>query len=105
MLVLNDIAFNLDQGEQPVVQRIYNYGGKQLLAIGLAKGVAFEQSYVATKAKIMVVQGEIDVNTASHSYRLERFDSFELPREPFTIIGVFDAVFLLMVHKVTKEAH
>tara|TARA_B100001146_G_scaffold213216_1_gene213363 strand:- start:2665 stop:2979 length:315 start_codon:yes stop_codon:yes gene_type:complete len=96
MLVLNDIVFNLTQKKSPVVQKIYDHRGKQLIAVGLAHGATLHQYQSSPKTKIMVVQGEIDVNTETHSYRLERFDSFDVPEEPYSITGVFDAVFLLM---------
>jgi len=48
----------------------------------------------------MVIKGEIDFNTATSSYRLERFDSFDIPSETkHSIMGVFDAIFLLLLRK------
>jgi quercetin dioxygenase-like cupin family protein len=98
MPVLNQISEALANSEQPLVKQIYDKAGKKLLAIGLRSGVALPEHIASGKAKLMVVQGEIDFNTETHSYRLERFDSFDIPEDvKHSVVGVFDAIFLLLL--------
>jgi len=100
MPVLNKIAEALKTSNEPLITQIYDKAGKKLLAIGLRHGVALPEHVTIAKAKLMVVQGEIDLNTDTHSFRLERFDSFEIPTDlKHTVVGVFDAVFLLLLGK------
>ena len=74
---------------------------KKLYVIGLRSGVELAEHLTNSKAKIMVVQGEIDFNTTTSSYRLERFDSFEIPSDTkHSVVGVFDAIFLLSFKKI-----
>ncbi len=55
------------------------------------------------QGKIMVVQGEIDFNTCTNSYRLECFDSFDIPEGKIqSIVGVFDAIFILLMEEKNK---
>lgn len=100
MLVLNHIAETLATSEKPVIEQIYDKEGKKLIAIGLKKGVEFPEHVAPAKAKLMVVQGEVDFNTETRSYRLERFDSFDIPMDiKHAVVGVDDAVFLLLLGK------
>ena len=98
MLVLNEISELVSNSEKPLIKQIYDKAGKKLLAIGLRRGVELPAHITLEKAKLMVIQGEIDFNTATDSYRLERFDSFNIPKGvSHSVIGVFDAVFLLLL--------
>ncbi len=103
MLVLNEISESLSKSNEPLIKQIYDNAGKTLLAIGLRRGVEMPGHLTSSKAKLMVVQGEIDLNTATNSYRLERFDSFDIPGDlNYSVEGVYDAVFLLLIRK-SKE--
>lgn len=104
MLALNQIAEALPTSEQPLKKQIYTYKGGELLGVGLRRGVGLPEQVTRTQTKIIVVTGEIDVTTATHSYRLERFDTFDIPEnEAYTIYGVFDAIFLILIRKKLKS--
>ncbi|MFD1063985.1 hypothetical protein ACFQ1Q_12075 [Winogradskyella litorisediminis] len=106
MILLNEISEALPKSNQPLVKQIYNKAGKKLMAIGLKSGVALADHIAAGKAKLMVVQGEIDFNTETDSYRLERFDSFEIPEDvKHSVVGVFDAIFLLLIKESKNTMH
>ena len=103
MLVLNDISVALTQSDKPIIRHIYYKDGKKLLAIGLRSGTEFTDYIPLLQGKIMVVQGEIDFNTETNSFRLECFDSFIIPEgKILSIVGVFDAVFILLLEETTK---
>ena len=103
MHVINEISESLSESKKPLIKKLYDKAGKELFVVGLCKGVELKQDFRGSKAKIMVIQGEIDFNTATSSYRLERFDSFDIPLEvKHSIVGVFDAVFLLLLKKSNK---
>lgn len=100
MLVLNQIESALVTSEQPVIEQIYDLASKKLLVIGLRNGLALAEQWYDGQAKVMVVKGEIDLNTATHSYRLERFDTFDIPANMLhTIVGMYDAIFLLLIRE------
>ena len=104
MLVLNKISESLSKSKKPLIKEIYDKAGKKLLVIGLRSGVELPENLAHSKAKIMVIQGEIDFNTATSSYRLERFDSFDIPQDvQHSVVGVFDAIFLLLLRKPKKN--
>lgn len=103
MPVLNQIAEGLITSTKPLIKQIYDRSGKKVLAIGLKRDVVLPEHMAPGKAKIFVIQGEIDLNTSTHSYRLERFDSFDIPEnELHSVTGVYDAVFLLLIRQPTK---
>lgn len=100
MLVINQIAENLTSSDQPIIQQIYNRDGKKLIAIGLKRDAIFPEHITNTKSKLLIIQGEVDFNTETKSYRLERFDSFNIPKEEkYTVVGFIDAIFLLFIGK------
>ena len=92
------------KAKKPLIKQIYDKAGKTLFVIGLRRGVELPENLTNSKAKIMVVQGEIDFNTATSSYRLERFDSFDIPPDvKHSVVGVFDAIFLLLLRKPNEK--
>lgn len=98
MLALNEISEALSKSNAPIIKPVYDKSGNKLLAIGLRSGVTFPEHIAPSKAKLMVVQGEIDFNTETDSYRFERFDSFDIPMQvKHSVVGVFDAIFLLLL--------
>jgi len=104
MLALNQIAEALATSNEPLVKQIYNRAGKKLLGIGLRSGVELPEQVAPAQTKVIVIKGEIDVNMATQSFRLERFDSFDMPLNvAHTIVGVYDAIFLLLL-RVPQEA-
>ena len=104
MLVINEISESLSKSKKPLIKQIYDKADKTLLVIGLRRGVELPENLTTSKAKIMVVQGEIDFNTATSSYRLERFDSFDIPPDvKHSVVGVFDAIFLLLLRKPNEK--
>ena len=103
MLVVNEISESLSKSKKPLIKEIYDKRDKKLLVIGLRSGVELTEKLTLSKAKLMVIQGEIDFNTATSSYRLERFDSFDIPTDvQHSVVGVFDAIFLLLLRE-SKE--
>jgi quercetin dioxygenase-like cupin family protein len=97
MHVLNEIAEALANSEKPVVKQVYNHDDTKLIAIGLRKGVELSEHVAPGKAKLMVIQGEVDFNTDTRSFRLAQFDSFDIPEDvAHSVIGVYDAIFLLL---------
>ena len=103
MLVINEISESLSESKKPLIKKLYDKAGKALFVIGLCKGVELKEDFRSCQAKIMVIQGEIDFNTATSSYRLERFDSFDIPlKVKHSVVGVFDAIFLLLLKKSNK---
>ena len=100
MLVLNEISEALSKSEEPLIKQIYDKEGEKLLVIGLRSNIELPEYKTSWKGKLMVVQGEIDLNTPTHSYRLERFDSFDIPVDvKYSVVGIFDAIFLLLLGK------
>jgi len=97
MLVLNEISESLSKSKKPLIKKFY--------VIGLRSGVELPENLTTSKGKIMVIQGEIDFNTATSSYRLERFDSFDIPQGvQHSVVGVFDAIFLLLLKKPKENS-
>jgi hypothetical protein len=69
---------------------VYNHDDTKLM--GLRKGQL--NFHVAPgKAKLIVIQGEVDFNTDTPSFRLAQFDSFDIPKMSRTSMGVYDAIF------------
>ena len=102
-MTLNEISESLANSEKPLIKQIYHKAGKKMLAIGLPSEVELPEHVASSEAKLMVVQGEIDFNTETHSYRLERFDSFDIPANiKHSVVGVFDAIFLLLLREPKK---
>jgi hypothetical protein len=98
MLIINKIAEGLSKSDVPIIKQVYDKAGCKLLAIGLRSGVTFPEHLAPSKAKLIVVQGEIDFKTATDIYRFERFDSFDIPLHvKHSVVGIYDAIFLLLL--------
>lgn len=100
MEVLNEIAKALPASDKPVIKQIYNQEGQKMLAIGLKKGVVFPEHVAPSRAKLMVIQGEIDYNTDTESFRFQSFDTYDIPIDvKHSVVGFSDAIFLVLFAK------
>ena len=100
MEVLNEIAAALTTSVKPIIKQIYNQEGQKMLAIGLKKGVVFPEHLAPSRAKLMVIQGEVNYRTATDTFRFQSFDSYEIPMEvKHSVVGIEDAIFLIFFGK------
>ena len=100
MEVLTEISEAISESDKPVIKQIYSKNGQKMLAIGLRKGVIFPEHIAPSKAKLIVVQGQIEFIIASDHKKLECFDSYDIPQEvKHSVEGVEDAIFLLLLGK------
>tara|TARA_R110002051_G_scaffold91205_3_gene160273 strand:- start:40524 stop:40841 length:318 start_codon:yes stop_codon:yes gene_type:complete len=100
MEVLTEISEAISESDKPVIKQIYSKNGQKMLAIGLRKGVIFPEHIAPSKAKLIVVQGQIEFIIASDRKKLECFDSYDIPQEvKHSVEGVEDAIFLLLLGK------
>jgi quercetin dioxygenase-like cupin family protein len=82
--------------DKPVIRSIYQADQSKLLAVGMKTGVVLPEHTAPTKAKLMVVKGEIDFNTETESIRLAAPDSLEIPEDVVHSVEAYnDAMFLL----------
>lgn len=90
--------------DKPVIKLIYQANQYKLLAIGMKTGVVLPEHTAPSKAKLMVVKGEIDFNTATQSIRLAAPDSLEIPGDIVHSVEAYnDAMFLLHLEQVSKN--
>ncbi len=96
--MLKEVAEKLKNSNTPVMQKIHTNNGTKLIAFGLKKGVALAEHTAPSKAKIIMVQGEVDFNMKQESYRLATLDTYDIPlKEKHAVVGVEDAIFLLLL--------
>ncbi len=97
-MTLNDIESAAMASDKPVVEKIYQADGSKLIAIGMKKGVVLADHKAPSKAKIMVIKGEIDFNTETNSIRLAVSDSLDIPLDVTHSVEAYeDALFLLLL--------
>ena len=92
------IAEKLKDSDKPIVEKIYNERGTKLIAVGLKKGVELAEHTAPSKAKLIMVQGEVDFNMKNESFRFAALDTYDIPLNvKHTVVGVEDAVFVLLL--------
>tara|TARA_R110002072_G_scaffold7503_2_gene40637 strand:+ start:390875 stop:391177 length:303 start_codon:yes stop_codon:yes gene_type:complete len=98
--MMTEVAENLKKSNAPVVKEIYNENGTKILAIGLGRGVTLAEHVAPCKAKLLVVQGEIDFNTATESKRFACYESYNIPMDvKHSVVAWDDAIFLLFLNE------
>ena len=98
--MVQEVADLLQSSETPVLKKIYDKNGTKLLVIGLKQGVVLKEHTAPSGAKLIVMQGEIDYNTQSSSYRFAQLDTYDIPEKvPHSVVAIEDAVFLLLLAK------
>ena len=86
------------ESNKPVIENIYSDNGNKLIAIAMKKGVLLADHKAPSKAKLIVIKGEIDFNISAKSYRLAVPDSLEIPLDETHSVSAFeDALFLLLL--------
>ncbi|AGC75326.1 hypothetical protein LX97_00033 [Nonlabens dokdonensis] len=97
-MTLSEIEQASIHSELPIVKNIFNTDGSSLIAIGMKSGAVLDEHKAPCKAKLMVIKGEIDFNTATESRRLAVYDSYDIPLDVTHSVEAYeDALFLLML--------
>jgi quercetin dioxygenase-like cupin family protein len=100
MMTLSEIVEEATLSGQPVVQNIYQADGSKLIAIGMKGGMVLPEHKAPAEAKLMVIKGEIDFNTATKSLRLAVPDSLHIPLDVVHSVQAYnDALFLLLLEQ------
>ena len=98
--MMTEVAEKLKKSNAPVVKEIHNENGTKILAIGLGRGVTLAEHVAPCKAKLLVVQGEIDFNTATESKRFACYESYNIPMDvKHSVVAWDDAIFLLFLNE------
>ncbi|MCH2489378.1 MAG: hypothetical protein MK211_04445 [Flavobacteriales bacterium] len=98
--MIKEVADSLQSSETPVLKKIYDKNGTKLLVIGLKQGVVLKEHMAPSGAKLIVMQGEIDYNTETSSYRFAQLDIYDIPKKvSHSVVAIEDAVFLLLLAK------
>jgi len=97
-MTLHDIEQKSLQAETPVLGTIFKADGSKVIAIGMKRGVVLQKHTAPSKAKILVIKGEIDFNTENQSKRLALYESYDIPLELTHSVEAYeDALFLLLL--------
>lgn len=98
--MMTEVAQNLKVSDRPVIKKILDENGTKIMAIGLRRGVELSEHVAPCKAKLLVVQGEIDFNTEMESKRFARFESYDIPMNvKHSVVAWDDAIFLLFLNE------
>lgn len=96
-MTLSEIEQKAVSTYKPVVHNLYQADGSKLMAVGLKRGAVLPEHIAPTKAKLIIIKGEVDFNTATESYRLSMSDSFDIPlKVPHSVVAYNDALFLIL---------
>ena len=95
-MTLEEIERAAMAADKPIVANMYQANGSLLIAIGMKGGVVLKEHRAPSKAKIMVIKGEIDFNTETQSLRLAAPDSLDIPLDVSHSVAAYnDTLFLL----------
>lgn len=98
--MMTEVANNLKISDQPVIKKIHDENGTKIMAIGLKRGVELSEHVAPCKARLLVVQGEIDFNTETESRRYACFESYDIPMDvKHSVVAWDDAIFLLFLNE------
>ncbi len=98
--MMTEVAENLKCSDAPVVKKIHEKNGFTIMAIGLKRGVELAAHMAPCPAKLIVIKGEIDFNTATESRRYACYESYDIPLNVMhSVVAYDDAIFLLFLNK------
>ena len=102
MVLLNELFEDVALSNKPLTKILFNKHGINILAIGLKKGIIFPEHSTPVKAKLCVLDGEIEFKTATASIKLVSLDTYEIPvNELHSVVALSDAIFMII--KNTKK--
>lgn len=97
-MTLHEIEQKSLQAETPVIEAVFKAEGSKVIAIGMKRGVVLHKHTALSKAKILVIKGEVDFNTETQSKRLALYDTYDIPLELTHSVEAYeDALFLLLL--------
>jgi quercetin dioxygenase-like cupin family protein len=96
--MITELAENLKKSRKPVVKKIHDKNGTKVIAIGLARGVELKEHVAPCPARLMVIKGEVDFNTATESRRYGCYESYDIPMNlKHSVVAWDDAIVLLFL--------
>lgn len=101
--MITEVVENLKLSRDPFIKKIHEENGIQIMAIGLTRGVQLGEHAIPYKAKLLVIKGEIDINTIGQSRRYACFESHVIPKNVrYNVIAWDDAIILLFLKSGDK---
>ncbi len=95
---MTELAEKLKVSREPVVKKLHDSNGTKVIAIGLARGVELKEHVAPCTARLMVIKGEVDFNTATESRRYGCYESYDIPMNlKHSVVAWDDAIFLLFL--------
>ncbi|WP_432410085.1 cupin domain-containing protein [Rasiella sp. SM2506] len=102
MVLLNELFEDVTLSNKPLTRVLFKKHGIHILAVGLKKGLLFPEHTTPVKAKLCVLDGEIEFRISNKVIKLSSLDTYEIPVDiPHSVMATADAIFMII--KNTKK--
>lgn len=102
MVLLNELFEDVTLSTKPLTRILLDKHGINILAVGLKKGLLLPEHTTPVKAKLCVLDGEIEFRISNKTIKLTSLDTYEIPVGVLhSVMALSDAIF--MVIKNTKK--
>lgn len=102
MVLLNELFEDVALSNKPLTKVLFSKHGITILAVGLKKGILLPEHTTPIKAKLCVLDGEIEFRIEKKAIKLKSLDTYEIPVDiPHSVMATADTIF--MVIKNTKK--
>src|SRR5690348_4798332 len=97
--MLNQILEAIDQAEKPVVKTLLKTEHTKVLGIGLKKDVQLKEHTAPCEARLIILQGSVQYETANGKQLLNPFDMHDIPlQEKHALTALDNSLCLLILY-------
>ncbi|MBF0596289.1 cupin domain-containing protein [Faecalibacter rhinopitheci] len=95
--MLNNIIKQLDTCNKPILHVIFRNNNTRIAALGLRKGQKLIDHQLPVAAKIILLEGKIEIDSKIEIVVLEKFNEYEIPKKVIHQVRTIENALALIV--------
>ncbi|GEM53532.1 hypothetical protein [Empedobacter brevis] len=102
--MLHAIVDQISKLEKPIIKIIFRNDNTRVVAFGLKEGLKLIDHQLPVDAKIMMLKGEIEIDSKIEVVNLKTYDEYEIPRKVIhQVTSKQDAMMLVILNFSEKK--
>lgn len=95
--MLNTIFSQIEESTKPILRVIFRNNVTRIAIIGLKKGMRLVDHQLPVDARIIMLEGEIEIDSKIEIITLKKFNEYEIPRKVIHQVRTNENAMLMII--------
>lgn len=95
--MLNTIFSEIEVSDKPILRIIFRNNVTRIAIIGLKKGMRLVDHQLPVDARIIMLEGEIEIDSKIEIINLKKFNEYEIPRKVIHQVRTNENAMLMII--------